>query len=95
MSCRVIGRTVESTLLSAIVAAARDRGCRSIRGTYVRTSKNGMVADLYTSFGFARVPGPDDQRIDYLLWLDAWTEPRSFIAVPVAAARAREVADVD
>lgn len=52
MSCRVIGRTVESELLDQLAQRAVQRGCRWIRGPYIPTSKNAMVADLYNRLGF-------------------------------------------
>lgn len=83
MSCRVIGRTAEATLLSAMIDAARARGCDALHGIYIPTSRNGMVAQLYERFGFAPLPSRDGQRRDYLLALDRWTDPEHFIAVPL------------
>ncbi|HVP72507.1 MAG TPA: HAD-IIIC family phosphatase, partial [Phycisphaerales bacterium] len=54
MSCRVIGRTVESELLSHVSEAARRLGCTAIRGTYIPTAKNGMVKDIFAQFGFEK-----------------------------------------
>jgi FkbH-like protein len=53
MSCRVIGRTVEQTVLEHLVAAARARGLEVVRGRYVPTAKNAMVSDLYGRLGFS------------------------------------------
>lgn len=55
MSCRVIGRTVEHSILDLLVDEARRRGMRCLRGTYVPTSKNALVADLYDRLGFTSV----------------------------------------
>lgn len=52
MSCRVIGRTLEATMLERLSAEAERMGCTKIRGTYVPTSKNAMVAGIYPRFGF-------------------------------------------
>jgi FkbH-like protein len=60
MSCRVIGRTVEAAMLSELCHAAERRGCDRIYGTYIRSSKNAMVADLFERFGFERARGGDD-----------------------------------
>jgi FkbH-like protein len=52
MSCRVLGRGVESIALNGIVAAARaDRVIRII-GEYLPTAKNGMVKDHFLRLGF-------------------------------------------
>jgi FkbH-like protein len=55
MSCRVIGRTVEATMLSHLCDEASRRGCSVLRGTYAATPKNAVVRDLYAGFGFRKV----------------------------------------
>jgi FkbH-like protein len=57
LSCRVIGRTAERTLLAAAAAAARAAGCATLTGTYVPTERNGLVETLYPDLGF---PAVDD-----------------------------------
>jgi FkbH-like protein len=52
MSCRVIGRRVEATMLAYLCQRAAQLGCTSIRGTYIPTAKNGMVKDVFAEFGF-------------------------------------------
>jgi FkbH-like protein len=52
LSCRVIGRTAERAMLGTLAAEAQRRGCATLRGTYIPTSKNGLVHDLYPSLGF-------------------------------------------
>lgn len=52
MSCRVIGRTVESEMAARLYIEAAARGCTVIRGTYVPSAKNGMVKDLFPRLGF-------------------------------------------
>ena len=52
MSCRVLKRGVELLAYDAIYEAARDWGCKRIRGEYIPTRKNGMVKDFYTGLGF-------------------------------------------
>ncbi len=59
MSCRVIGRTLENAVLGVLVEQARLRGCSAIRGTYVPTAKNSLVADLYLRLGFEPEGEPD------------------------------------
>jgi FkbH-like protein len=55
MSCRVLGRTLEATMLHELCLVAIDRGFATITGSYVRTSKNAMVADVYGRHGFVCV----------------------------------------
>lgn len=55
MSCRVIGRTLERSVLAVLIAEAQRRGMTSIRGTYLPTERNGLVAGLYEELGFELV----------------------------------------
>ncbi len=56
MSCRVLGRNVESVLVSQLAAFAASRGAHELQGEYIRSVRNGQVSDLYTRLGFK---GPD------------------------------------
>ena len=58
MSCRVIGRGIEQTLLATILLAARNRDCQSVQGEYIPTAKNELVKDLFLQNGFAPVGHP-------------------------------------
>lgn len=49
MSCRALGRQIESSMLKFVCDANVDAPLRAI---YVKTSKNGMVAEFYDSNGF-------------------------------------------
>jgi len=53
MSCRVLGRGVEDSLLVACLLVSRRRGGGEVIGEYVPTAKNGRVADFYPTRGFA------------------------------------------
>lgn len=55
MSCRVIGRTVEATMLEHLCRRATQLGCTTLRGTYSPTQKNVMAADAFAKHGFERV----------------------------------------
>jgi FkbH-like protein len=55
MSCRVIGRTVETAMLSHLMATSRAAGARTLRGWYLPTKKNGPAASFYESHGFRLV----------------------------------------
>ena len=52
MSCRVLGRGVETAFLSAVVAELREHTSGPITGRYEPTAKNGLVADLFERHGF-------------------------------------------
>ncbi|MBS0172252.1 MAG: HAD-IIIC family phosphatase [Nitrospira sp.] len=65
MSCRVIGRTVEATMLEHLCRRALELGCTSLRGTYIPTPKNAMAAEAYAKQGFSRSSSPEGT--------DTWT----------------------
>ena len=53
MSCRVLGRGVETAFLAALVAELAGRGCTSLTGRYAPTVKNQLVERLLPDHGFA------------------------------------------
>jgi FkbH-like protein len=54
MSCRVLGRRVEETILQYLVEQARVRGISEIIGRYIPTAKNGLVRDHFSKLGFVQ-----------------------------------------
>jgi len=54
MSCRVLGRGVESFLMNRVVEHARKLGLARITAQYVPTAKNEMVKDFFQQFGFEK-----------------------------------------
>lgn len=52
MSCRVLKRTVEHFFLADLMGWARERGWKRLRGEYLPTAKNALVAELLPSMGF-------------------------------------------
>jgi FkbH-like protein len=56
LSCRVIGRGIETALLGYLAAGARRRGAERLFGEYVATSKNQVAADFYPRHGFVKAP---------------------------------------
>lgn len=52
MSCRVLGRNVEAVMVNQLAAFAAKRGARILNGEYIKSVRNGQVADLYTRLGF-------------------------------------------
>jgi FkbH-like protein len=57
MSCRVIGRGVETALLAAVERLVRARGGRALLAEYLPTSKNQPAAQLLPSHGFSPAHG--------------------------------------
>ena len=52
LSCRVIGRTVETAMLAFLCDAAKERGLKKLCGSVVPTEKNVPVRDLFEKHGF-------------------------------------------
>lgn len=52
MSCRVLKRDMEFAMLDVLVEECKKRNIIEILGSYKRTPKNNMVANLYSEFGF-------------------------------------------
>jgi FkbH-like protein len=74
MSCRVLRRDVEKFMMDCLIDAARAAGIRRIRGQYLRTEKNGQVADLFQGFGFETLDANDRER-RYELRVESVTSP--------------------
>ena len=55
MSCRVLGRQVETAVLGALVREAKKRSIATIVGRYIPTGKNALVIDHYKKLGFTKV----------------------------------------
>jgi FkbH-like protein len=54
LSCRVIGRAVETAFLATIVQEARSAGAVHLRGSFMPTPKNAPAAGVYEAHGFRR-----------------------------------------
>jgi len=52
LSCRVIGRTIETAMLGFLVENSRAEGAEFLQGWFVPTEKNTPVRDLYTRHQF-------------------------------------------
>jgi FkbH-like protein len=52
LSCRVIGRTVETALLATIAERARIEGAQRLVGWFLSTNKNAPAREFYRSHGF-------------------------------------------
>jgi FkbH-like protein len=54
LSCRVIGRSVETVLLAHLIEEAKRSGLRSVRGWFLPTKKNAPAQDFYGTNGFSQ-----------------------------------------
>lgn len=57
MSCRIIGRGIETVLLNEVIADATRSGAKRLWGEYRPTPKNGLVKDFYAKAGFMTTDG--------------------------------------
>ena len=73
MSCRVIGRSVETAFLAKIVADAKKANAVRIIGEYLPTKKNPPAADLYERHGFGMPGTSEDNVTSWILNLDEQT----------------------
>jgi FkbH-like protein len=91
LSCRVIGRTVETAMLAYLCDRARELGASALTGTIVPTAKNAPVRDLFARHSFAKVgdeaDGTSHWRLDIfaasVAWPD-WFDSSQGIASPLA-----------
>ena len=52
MSCRVLGRRVEATMLQSLLERRQALGCISVPGRYIPTVKNPMAKEVFPKIGF-------------------------------------------
>jgi FkbH-like protein len=52
LSCRVIGRKIETAFLAKIVEDAKEQGATTLIGEYIPTQKNTPVKSFYADHGF-------------------------------------------
>jgi len=54
LSCRVIGRTIETALIAHVASRAAERGCKRLIGRFLPSKKNAPARDFYAQHGFSR-----------------------------------------
>jgi FkbH-like protein len=55
LSCRVIGRTIETAMLGFLTDASKARGASLLQGWFIPTKKNAPVKELYSSHKFRAI----------------------------------------
>ena len=60
MSCRVIGRSVESATLAAVADRARTAGALALEGWYIPSGKNDPARRTYLDHGFGQIGSNGD-----------------------------------
>ena len=84
MSCRVLKREMENAMLDVLVERAQAHKLETIRGYYLPTAKNGMVADFYPRLGFSPAPASPGLPEGATVWtldLAAYTQQNTHIQV--------------
>jgi FkbH-like protein len=81
MSCRVLKRDMEITMLDALVDHARAIGIKVLHGHYLPTKKNAMVQDHYPKLGFYTVAVNPDGSALYALEIAGYTPRNKHIRV--------------
>lgn len=81
MSCRVLGRGVERATLNVLASHARAAGAAELRGLYIPTPKNGIVADHYEKLGFRKTPVDAAGQTMWTLALESFTPSPSPIEI--------------
>jgi FkbH-like protein len=85
MSCRVISRRLEEFVLDRLAEVARDGDMTPLRGRYVPTKKNGLVAGHYERLGFTPSGAEPDGSTTWELDVDGYVPSDAPIARKVPA----------
>ncbi len=81
MSCRVLKRDFEYTMLNELVKVCQSKGIKNIIGYYYKTAKNSMVKNLYGDFGFTLKSIDQNENSIWELLTDTYTFKKSAIKV--------------
>jgi FkbH-like protein len=68
LSCRVIGRGIESALLAHVGEQAVRSGAKRLVGEYIATKKNAPCATFYSDHGFTRFVPPEEACSDSVFY---------------------------
>lgn len=79
MSCRVIGRGVETGIWTRIVADALKRGCTELSAEFISSPKNAQVADFYDRLGMTMTKECDGARQYSIATADFFAPANSWI----------------
>jgi predicted enzyme involved in methoxymalonyl-ACP biosynthesis len=65
-------KDMEFAMLDTVVEHAKIKGLRRIVGYYYPTSKNNMVRELYSKFGFTKIQEDEDGSTVWELLIDSY-----------------------
>jgi len=63
LSCRIIGRKVEETLLAYIAREAKKSGAKKLMAEFIPTKKNSVAKDFYKNSGFSAAKKQADKQV--------------------------------
>jgi FkbH-like protein len=63
MSCRVIGRGIETAIWKNIFADAQNAGCDFVAAEFIRSSKNSMVENFYSQLGLIEIESSENCKV--------------------------------
>ena len=66
MSCRVLGRHLESWAISKVAEYAKKNKFKFVVGEYIKSKKNMIVKDLYKNLGFKFLPNKKNLPINLI-----------------------------
>ncbi|MBO4918264.1 MAG: HAD-IIIC family phosphatase [Bacteroidales bacterium] len=67
LSCRILGKGIESAFLKTVLTGLRDRGIQSVTAEFIPTAKNAQVAEFYDNCGFTVIEKKEDGTKAYSL----------------------------
>lgn len=71
MSCRVLGRGIETAFVKYVIAKLKSQGVRTLRSLYIPTEKNSQVKEFWTSLGFATIEQKEDESVSYSICVES------------------------
>lgn len=81
MSCRVLKRGMEQSMMDALVVVAQRRGIKKLVGYYYPTAKNKMVCAFYKDMGFKKIQEQDGADVWGLNLKQGYVKKNKFIAM--------------
>jgi FkbH-like protein len=81
MSCRVLTRGVEETLMNILMQDACDAGVQAMIGEYIPTPRNAVVAELYRRMGFTLTEIDPSGASRYSAMPESYIAAKSFVEV--------------
>lgn len=84
LSCRVIGRTIETAMLDHLARKAREGGVQTLAGDFLPTKRNSPARDIYRAHGFRCVAESEaGSRWELDLWGDTHIHTPSWLQVNI------------